>query len=234
MCGVGLAIGVPALRRLTPPGTLRAARGIPAAILIRGILTFSFFAVDAYVALVLVEVRGQTATQAGVALTAATLAWSVGSWAQARWARRFGPEWFVTTGFSIAVIGLGLFALLLAPTVPVWAALPAFAVAGFGMGLGYAPLSLIVLRDVPAGEQGSASSALSLTDALGTALGTGATGALVAASIRAAGEPSPGLAAGFAVAVAVGIAGIVLTRRLRVPADDHGTPSSRRRGDVLG
>ena len=47
----GTALAIPALRRLTPPGTLRAARGLPAAVLLRGILTFTFFAVDAYVAL---------------------------------------------------------------------------------------------------------------------------------------------------------------------------------------
>ena len=51
--------------------------------------------------------------------------------------------------------------------------LPTFALAGLGMGLAYSPLALIVLREAPAEEQGSASSALSLTDSLGTALGTG-------------------------------------------------------------
>ena len=45
----GLAVGVFALRRLTPPGTLRAAPGMPTAVLIRGLATFGFFAVDAYV-----------------------------------------------------------------------------------------------------------------------------------------------------------------------------------------
>ena len=44
------------------------------------------------------------------------------------------------------------------------------------MGLAYSPLALIVLREASPETQGAATSALSLTDSLGTALGTGLTG----------------------------------------------------------
>ena len=46
------SIGLLALRRLTPAGTLAARPVLPAAVLLRGILTFAFFGVDAFVALV--------------------------------------------------------------------------------------------------------------------------------------------------------------------------------------
>jgi MFS family permease len=213
---IGIAIGVPALRRLTPPGTLRAARGLPAAVLLRGILTFAFFGVDAYVALTLVDVRGETAIQAGISLTAATISWTAGSWIQARLAHRWPPDRFVRAGMVVAIIGLSLFAVVLSPSVSPWLSVPLFGLAGLGMGLAYAPLTLIVLREAPVQEQGSASSALSLTDALGTALGTGITGALVAASVRQTDEPTLGLALGFAVAIAVGLVGLGLSGRLRV------------------
>ena len=39
----GLLVGVGPLRRLTPPGTLRGAAGLPAVVLSRGLLTFAFF-----------------------------------------------------------------------------------------------------------------------------------------------------------------------------------------------
>jgi MFS family permease len=94
-------------------------------------------------------------------------------------------------------------------------AIPTFALTGFGMGLAFSPTALIVLREASPADQGSASSALSLTDSLGTALGTGVTGAIVAAGVRASGQPVPGLAIGFAVAIAVGLAGLLLTGRLR-------------------
>jgi len=82
------------------------------------------------------------------------------------------------------------------------------------MGLGYAPLSLIVLRESPQETQGAASSALSLSDTLGTALGTGVSGAIIAASIRSTGGPVDGLVGAFWVAILVGIGGVLLTSRL--------------------
>ena len=211
----GLVIGLPALRALTPTGTLRVARGLPAAVLMRGLLTFTFFGVDAYVALALVDLRGLSAAEAGIALTSATLTWTGGSWIQARFARRIAPERFVRIGLVVVLIGLLLFSLVLSPAVPVWLAVPTFGIAGLGMGLAYAPLTLIVLREASAGEQGSASSALSLLDSLGTALGTGATGALVAAADRAGTPVATALAGGFAVAIGVGVLALVLSTRLR-------------------
>ncbi|MEO5885843.1 MAG: MFS transporter, partial [Candidatus Limnocylindrales bacterium] len=211
----GLAVGLPALRALTPPGTLRVARGLPAAVLLRGILTFAFFGVDAYVALALVDWRGQSATQAGISLTAATLTWTAGSWIQARLAPRYPPEVFVRVGLVMVVAGLALFGIVLLPAVSPWLAIPTFGLSGLGMGLAYSPLTLIVLREAPEGQQGSASAAVSLTDSLGTALGIGVTGALVAASVRTDGSAVAGLAAGFAVAISVGVVGLALSGRLR-------------------
>ena len=214
LVAAGLALGLPALRALTPPGTLRAARGLPTAVLMRGILTFTFFGVDAYVALALVDVRGWSAIEAGIALTAATLSWTSGSWIQARLSSRYPPERFVRVGIGVVSLGLALFALILVPSVPAWIAVPTFAVAGLGMGLAYSPLALIVLRESPPAEQGTSSSAISLLDSLGTALGTGVTGALMAAAVRLNDDPTVGLALGFAVAVGMGLFGLVLSTRL--------------------
>ena len=47
-----------AFRRLTPPGTLRARPGLPATVMVRGVLTFSFFMADAYVTYLLSTERG--------------------------------------------------------------------------------------------------------------------------------------------------------------------------------
>ena len=210
----GTILGLFALRRLTPEGTLRAARGLPATVLMRGVITFAFFAVDAYVALALVEWRGLSAAQAGIALTAATLSWTAGSWTQAKFSKRWPPERFVRAGVMVLVVGLASFAIVLVPSISPWVALPTFAVAGYAMGLAYSPLALIVLREAPTAEQGRASSAISLTDSLGTALGTGITGALVAASVRSTGNPAGGLAVGFGVAVVVALLVVALSGRL--------------------
>jgi hypothetical protein len=84
----GLALAIPAMRRLLPAGTLRAAPGMPAAIATMGLLNLAFFGVDAFVPLALVDVRGTAVAYAGLALSAATVTWTAGAWIQARTATR--------------------------------------------------------------------------------------------------------------------------------------------------
>jgi hypothetical protein len=94
--------------------------------------------------------------------------------------------------------------------VPVGVGVAAWTVAGLGMGLGYAPLSLLMLREAPPGREGWASGALTLSDTLGTALGIGIGGTAVAAaaSLRS------GVLIAFALAAGVGLASLAVIRRL--------------------
>ena len=224
---VGLAIGIPAFARLTPPGTLRAARGLPAAVLLRGILTFAFFCADAYVALAFQEWRGTTAIVAGIALTAATLSWTSGAWIQARLIGRIGPRPLVRTGFLVVGLGILSFSLVLSPQVPVWVGIVTWAVAGLGMGFSYSPLSLTVLREASPETQGASTAGLQLSDVLGTAFGTGVGGALIAAGARSGAEEWVGLAATFAVGVVA--AGIGLSLAGRLPRGGHATAPAQAR-----
>src|SRR5947209_15317284 len=79
----GLALGLPSLRRVLPPGALRARPGLPATVVSRGLLTFAFFGADAYLPLAVQSVRHARPTLTGGALTAATLSWTAGAWVQA-------------------------------------------------------------------------------------------------------------------------------------------------------
>jgi predicted MFS family arabinose efflux permease len=213
LIGVGGLMTVAAFTRLTPPGTLVVRRGLPAAVILRGVLTFAFFAADVYVALALVDVRGLRPAEAGLALTAATLSWTAGSWIQARNARRFSARTFVASGFAIVTTGIAGFALVLLPEAPVILGVVIWAFVGLGMGLSYSPLALVVLRDAAPAQQGASTSALQLSDVLGTALGAGVGGALVAAGERA-GDLAIGLAAAFGVAALAAAAGLLGSPRL--------------------
>jgi MFS family permease len=211
---VGGLITALAFRQLTPPGTLRAAHGLPAAILLRGLLTFAFFAADVYVPLALQGWRGTSATVAGLALTAATLSWTAGAWTQARWIGRYGARPFIRTGFVVVALGVLGFVAILSPAVPVPVGVLAWAVAGLGMGFAYAPLSLTVLREAPPESQGAATAGLQLSDVLGTALGSGAGGALIAFGHRQGAEAWVGLAGAFGLGVVAAVVGAVLAGRL--------------------
>ena len=214
MVAVGLLLAGYAFRQLTPAGTLRLARGYPSAVLLRGVLTFAFFTVDANVTLLLQEVRGWSALAAGLALSAPTLSWSFGAWYQSRHSARIGPERFVRYGFPIVALGMAGVALALFEPIPAWIVLPFFAIAGLGMGLTYSQFAIIVLRDAPRAAQGSATSAITLADALGTALGTGIAGALIAVGVRSSAGVAPGLGAAIAMGVVVAVLGFLAAPRL--------------------
>jgi MFS family permease len=222
----GIALAVPAFRHLTPPGTLRAARGLPAAVLLRGILTFAFYCADAYVPLALVRLRGLDLATAGIALTVATLSWTAGAWIQARWFTRIGARRFVTLGFLTLALGILAFAAVLSPNVPVAYGIAIWGLAGLGMGLSYSPLSLTVLAHAPPGGQGAATSGLQLSDVLGTALGTGIGGAIIAGAATAGFDGWVGLAGSFAVGIVAALDGAILARRLPGPRQRTTTPAA--------
>jgi MFS family permease len=212
LIGVGVAAGLPALVRLVPPGTLTAHRGLPATILLRGLLTFTFFGADAYVPLTITAVRHRSPVVASIAVTGATLAWTAGAWVQARLSDTWDGRRLVRWGLVIILAGIAGMVLVLQPGMPVATGLVAWTVAGLGMGLAYAPLSLMMLREAAPGQEGQASASLNLADVLGTAIGIGVGGAAVAAV--AGSDLRVGITAAFAITAAVGLVALVLAQRL--------------------
>ena len=214
---LGVALGLPALRRLVPPGTLVGRRGLPATVLVRGVLTFAFFAGDAYVPYALITVRGLSAAVAGITLTAATLTWTCASWLQARWLERVGASRFVASGLAGVAVGSLAMLLVLVPAVPAAIGIACWAVAGFGIGLAYVPLSVVTLAQAADGQEGRATSSLQLSDMLGTALGSGVAGVLVALGVAVADSDRAGLVAVYVMGAVVAVGGVLLARRVPGP-----------------
>jgi MFS family permease len=217
LAGLGLIaagglVGLPALRRLVPPGTLRVRPGLPATIACRALLTFAFFGADAYVTLTITVIRHRTPVVAGLAVTGATVAWTAGAWVQARLSESWEGRRLVRTGMVIILAGIAGMALILQPAVPVAAGIAAWTVAGLGMGLAYAPISLMMLKQAPPGQEGRTSASLNLADVLGTAIGIGVGGAAVAAETGR--DLRAGVAAAFIIAAAMGLVLLAVSRRL--------------------
>jgi MFS family permease len=210
---VGAPVAARAFLRLVPPGTVRLAPGVPAAVLVRGILTFAFFGTDAYVSLTFQDVRDRPTWVAGAALTAATLAWTAAAWVQERLVHRVGPRRLVMTGFGMLGVGILGMQGALGP-LPVPVAIAVWAVAGGGIGLSYSPLAVTVLGLAEPGREGAASSSLQLSDVLGVSLGAGTGGALVALGETQGWALRSALALTFAITMAVAVGGIAAARRL--------------------
>ena len=211
----GLAIGIPSLRYVLPAGTLRVKAGLPAAIATMGLLSIAFFGGEAFLPLTLISIRGQNTIIAGIALTAATLCWTAGSWLQAHFAPKRGRRTLVLSGLFIITIAIAGIAIVLIPAIPAQIAIIAWGIGGLGMGLAYSTISLVVLETAPKDQVGSASASMELSSVLGTALGTGLGGVIIAFATSTGHSQSWGIA--IIDAVVMAFIGLSCLAALRLP-----------------
>ena len=210
---LGLATSIPSLRYVLPPGTLRVKAGLPAAIVTIGLLSIAFFGAEAFLPLTLISIRGQNTIIAGIALTAATLCWTAGSWLQANLAPNHGRRMLVLNGLLVVAVGIVGIAAILIPAIPALVAIVAWGVGGLGMGLAYSTISLVVLETAPKDQVGSASASMELSSVLGTALGTGLGGVIIAFAAGTGRSPSWGIAVIDILVIAfIGLASLTAIR----------------------
>jgi MFS family permease len=219
----GAALALRSLMRLLPAGTLRARPGLPAAVAVLALVNFAFFAVEAFLPLGLTALRGASTGLVAAALTAGTLAWTAGSWLQARLGR-LPRRRLVRGGLALMLAGLAGASAVLLPAVPPALAVLAWTLAGLGMGLAYPAATLAVLSEAEPGKEGQASATMQIASALAVAVGTGVGGDLLAHGAVAGRPPAWGLALVDAAALAatllaVAAAGGVTGGGASVPAD---------------
>lgn len=185
--GIGWPIAVVALLviafavvPLLPEGTLRAGRGLPSVVLMRGLVAGAFFATEAYIPYLLMTEFGFTPTWAGIALMLAAFAWAGGSAAQGRYGEKLGNHRiaFISLGLLLAAVaGVLITALTAASPLIVVAG---WGLAGGGMGLLYPRLTVLTLAYSAPGNAGFNSSALSISDATSSSIAVGFAGLGVA------------------------------------------------------
>ncbi|MEW9529831.1 MFS transporter [Microbispora sp. NPDC049125] len=175
----GLAVLAFVLPRLLPSGTLRAARGLPTVVALRGLAAGAFFAAEVFVPLTLTHERGLSTAQSGLALTGGALAWSAGSWIQGR--RPHGRVLTIRAGTTLIAAGISVTALTVVHATPVLVAFGGWMVAGLGIGLVFPTLSVLVLELSAPGEAGRNSASLSIGESVFAIVAVAVTGALFAA-----------------------------------------------------
>ncbi|MCT2591266.1 MFS transporter [Streptomyces sp. N2-109] len=231
---VGVALLVPAALRLLPRGTYRAARGLPAVVLLRGIAAGSFIVAESFVPLTLVTQRGLSVTMAGLALAAGGATWALGSFTQSRPRMEQYRERLAQLGMVLVTAGIAYAPAVLAESVPVWTLAAMMAVGCFGMGLVISATSVLLLSLSAPEEAGANSAALQTSDGLSNIVLLAVSGAAFAAlgggsvsvghaadgageaAEAAGGSSQPGaFIAVYAVSAAVAAVGIVVAGRLR-------------------
>jgi MFS family permease len=179
----GLVLLVPVISKLFPPGTLRLSRGLPTTVAMRGLLSGAFFATEAFIPLELTQHRGLSPTLAGLTLTGAALGWAAGSWFQGRPNLSVPRPTLVRSGAAILALGVAGIALSLWDVFVPHVAGVAWGVAGLGMGVAMASISVLVLQQSPKEQQGVNSAAVQISDTLGSALGIGLGGVVLATGL---------------------------------------------------
>jgi MFS family permease len=209
-----LVVVLVALSRLMPAGTLRLARGLPAVIATRGLISAGFFCAEAYIVFVLKERWGIAAATAGLALTGVGLAWAAASQLQARLPRVSHTRALVS-GTSGVLAGIALIAVTIAVDGPAPLVMVAYVFAGAGMGFGFPRLGVATLQYSPDRDRGANSSALATADSLGAALALSVTGVVFAQAEDAGVDP---FVAVYVVAVLCTLGALAGAARTAAPA----------------
>lgn len=198
-----------AARPLMPVGTLRAARGMPATVLLRLIVAGAFFGSEIYLPYLFIERYEFSPSLAGVVLTGGGVTWAAASWLQGRLGDRVSNTQAVEIGAGLLAATLVVVLLVAAFTLPPWIAFVAWTLAGGAMGFMYPRFSVAVLKLSPVSAQGFNSAALSIGESLGAAVALAIT-ALVSSAVV-----GDAFAADFAVGVAIALVAVVLAPRVR-------------------
>lgn len=203
---------------LLPRRTLRAGTGLPSVVLMRGIAAGAFFAAEAYIPYLLMERYGFTATWAGVALMLAAFAWAGASALQGRYGERLGNHRI--TLISLGLILVAMICVLVAALsgISPLAVIVGWAFAGGGMGLLYSRLTVLTLAYSDETNQGFNSSALSISDATGSAVAIALAGLGVATLGGGAGAFGAVFAFGIALVLLAVVPGLRLGHAAESPA----------------
>lgn len=216
---VAAALLLPALalllfcgRRLLPAGTLRAARGLPAVIALRGIAASAFFGAEAFLPLVFTQQHGLSPTWSGLAISVGAIGWFSGSWYQGHYATISRLQ-LLTRGTALMVLGVGVVSCAVFAWMPVPAAVAGWLLTGLGMGMLYGTLSVLALSMSATHEQGRNSSALQLCESLMVATTLAIGGTLFAALLDV--SHTAAFTANFAITLVLAVLATIVARRTR-------------------
>ena len=142
-------------------------------------LGFAAYPAVFLIGLYLQQVRGATATEAGVQMLPYVLVNVAAAFSAGRLSARFGAERVLPAGYLTAAVGSFGF-LLLDGSTPYWLVAVVLALAGAGVGLSVTPTNIVGLAGLPGNRSGTASATVNAARQTGTTLGVAALGALIA------------------------------------------------------
>jgi EmrB/QacA subfamily drug resistance transporter len=161
------------------PLSLFAERNFAVANWIAAAISFGMLSLFLPITIYLQSVRGFSALTAGLTLAPMSLTSMVFAPFAGRMADRIGGKYILTTGISLFTIGFATFIYVAGPD-STWLTflLPAI-IAGAGMGMTFAPMTTVAMRNIAPRVAGAASGVLNTTRQLGAAIGSAVVAAIL-------------------------------------------------------
>jgi EmrB/QacA subfamily drug resistance transporter len=161
------------------PLSLFADRNFAVANWIAAAIAFGLMSLFLPVVIYLQSVRGFSAFTAGLTLAPMSLTSMVFAPFAGRLADRIGGKYILTTGISVFTIGFGSLIFVAGPDSTWINFLVPAIVAGAGMGMTFAPMTTVAMRNITPRMAGAASGVLNTTRQLGQAIGSAVVGAIL-------------------------------------------------------
>lgn len=195
----GVALLVVFAPRLLPEGTWRSARGLPTAVLLRGLTSGTYFTVEALVPLMLITERRVAAVTVGVAFTASAVLWAVASWVQGKLLQDVARHRLVTVGALIMAASVAFAVAGSFSGVSPLLAMAAMPLAAIGMGMLDPCVTVLSLAHSAPDRLGHTTSAMQTTMNLGQVVVLAFATAVLNAGLAAATSRLSGYAIAFSL-----------------------------------
>jgi EmrB/QacA subfamily drug resistance transporter len=161
------------------PLSLFADRNFAVANWIAAAIAFGMMSLFLPVVIYLQSVRGFSAFTAGLTLAPMSLTSMVFAPFAGRLADRIGGKYILMTGISVFTIGFGSVIYVAGPDSTWITFLVPAIIAGAGMGMTFAPMTTVAMRNISPRMAGAASGLLNTTRQLGQAIGSAVVGAIL-------------------------------------------------------
>src|SRR5437764_3747515 len=149
-----------------------------------GSIAFGMFGLFLPLTIFLQSVLDLSALQAGLTTAPMSVVSMFVAPVAGRLSDRFGGKWILFVGLSLFSAGMGILIASSHLNTTRWHLLPGLVVAGFGMGLTFAPLQTVAMRNVEPRMAGAASGFINPTRQLGGVIGFAAVGALLQSQLH--------------------------------------------------
>jgi EmrB/QacA subfamily drug resistance transporter len=161
------------------PLSLFRDRNFAVANWIAAAISFGMLSLFLPVVIYLQTVRGFSALTSGLTFAPMSLTSMVVAPFAGRFADKVGGKYILLTGISLFTIGFGLVAIVAGPDSTWINFLVPAIIAGAGMGMTFAPMTTVAMRNISPQMSGAASGILNTTRQLGAAIGSAVVGALL-------------------------------------------------------